>query len=307
MPRLFRIVPLVVLTLAASGCYLDHGLGPEPRPDGAVPPPLDGGSPALDSGRRVDAGRVDAGRDAGLECPIQRADWACFESFAMPPGRPFELPLTVDACECCPQAECAVEVDEAARTLRVTTTSCPGLCDCLACNSATAACQVPALPEGTWTVEINGTPAMRLPVIDEPGLIPPPAACVDFAEPDECTGEEALEGRAQNVSEACVRQMFGGQYVIELRDECGTCDREGPCIVTAEARDDLDLPPGMEIRVDARRFFGACAGDCGAACFETTRRCVLPPLAEGDVHRVYVNGLGPFTFVGGEAEACSGG
>jgi hypothetical protein len=306
MRLLSQVVPLAFAALVLSGCYLDHGF--EPR-DAAVR--VDGGPILRDAGAPRDGAiGIDArsAPDAGLRCPLARAEWACFESFLIPPDRPFELPLSIDACDCCPMSECAVTVDAASRMLRATTTLCPGLCDCVACNPAVARCQVPGLSQGVWTVEVNGTIAMRLPVADDPGLVPSPPACVDFAEADACTGEGVLEGSRQRASRVCVTSGFDDRLVLRIDDDCGTCDREGPCTVTAEPRLTDDLPPGTDLRVVASRFFGACDGACPPACFETSRTCVIPPLPPGEVHRVFVEGVAPFTFVSGSGvDVCSGG
>lgn len=302
MRSLAQVASLVAVSLL-GGCYLAHEGAP--RPDAALAvdagAPRDAGSPPRDPGPPRDAGL-----DAGLRCPLARADWACVEPFPIAPGRPFTLPVTLDACGCCPTSECAVSVDAPARVLRITTSLCDDVCDCVACFPAVAACEVPALRAGAWTVEANGALAMELTVGDEAGDLPR-AACTHFAEADGCTREGVLDGRLQRADRVCVAPSPDGGHVVRVTDSCGNCDLEGPCSVLARARRTDDLPSGTDLTVLARRYAGACIGECADVCTETTRTCVLPRLEPGETHRVFVEGGPTLTFVSGSGdEVCVG-
>ncbi|WP_157068561.1 hypothetical protein [Sandaracinus amylolyticus] len=299
-------VPLLAISSAVlSGCYLGHGAdGPLPRDGGgqdARTTPI-----VPDASIPVDAGQV---RDAGLTCAPTRADFACLESFAVPAGRDFTLPLAFDTCGCCAQTECAVvDVTRDSQTLRLVTALCPDPCDCDACNTPIAQCEIPALPPGEWLVEVNGAPAMRLPVVDEE-LPLPPGGCIDFAEDDACTrGPGVFEGRAMRPSRACVRRGIGGTShdELDLTEECGTCDRESTCEVRVMTRLTTDLPPGSDLHVTAGRYVGGCDGICPPVCIENTRTCALPSLPPGDVNRIFVDGSPILTFTSGETDVvCS--
>ncbi len=312
MNALCRPVPILLTLLSLTACA-----------EARVTPPADAGTPPSDAaapdGSARDAATPDADLpdtgtpdaavpDAGLLCPLLRANGVCLETTIVPAGRPFELPFQLDTCGCCPSTECAVGVDPATRTLRVTTTFCADPCDCAACNPAVARCAFPALDAGTWTLEVNGEPASRLAVGAEPGLVPAPAACIDFAELTTCESATPLDGAPQRATDVCVTSDRAQRHIVNLVDTCGGCTLEGPCVVTVEKRSTDDLPPGNEIRVSATRYENACMPACLAVCMETTRTCILPPLVEGETQRVYVEGRPPFVFVSGrDVRACSGG
>ncbi|UJR84602.1 hypothetical protein [Sandaracinus amylolyticus] len=305
MLRLSQSVPLLAITSAlVSGCYLDHGAdGPTPRDAGTVDARTTPIGP--DASLLWDAGSAP---DAGLTCAPTRADFVCLESIVVPAATPFTLPLAFDTCGCCAQTECAVvDVTRDSRTVRLVTTLCPDPCDCDACNTPIAQCEIPGLPAGEWLVEVNGAPAMVLPVASPHHTNG--RTCVDFAEDDECTrGREVLEGRPMRPSRACVRRGFGGEShdELDLVEECGTCDRESTCEVRVVPRLTDDLPPGSDLHVTANRYLGACDGVCPPVCIENTRTCPLPSLPPGDVNRVFVDGEPILTFTSGESEVvCS--
>jgi hypothetical protein len=311
MNVLCRSVPLLLALLSLAACAevrvtppADAGMPPSDAaaPDGSAPDaaPPDAGLP--------DTGTPDAAvPDAGLLCPVLRANGVCLEDARIAAGRAFELPFQLDTCGCCPATECAVGVDAATRTLRVTTTFCADPCDCAACNPAVARCAFPALDAGTWTLEVNGEPASRLEVDDGPGVVPAPAACIDFAEDNGCDTGDPLGGAPQRATDVCVTSDRAQRHVVSLVDACGGCSLEGPCVVTVEKRFTDDLPSGNEIRVSATRYENACMPACPEVCMETTRTCILPPLVEGETQRVFVEGRPPFVFVSGrEVRACSG-
>ena len=307
MPALCRYVPILLAVLALAACA--DARTAEPADAGA--PPGDGSLPDASGpdASTTDASTPDAAApDAGLFCPLLRANGVCLENTPVPAGRPFELPFQLDTCGCCPSTECAVGVDPATRTLRVTTTFCADPCACAACNPAVARCAFPALDAGTWTLEVNGEPASRLAVGEEPGLVPAPAACIDFAELTTCESATPLDGAPQRATDVCVSSDRAQRHIVSLVDTCGGCTLEGPCVVTVEKRVTDDLPPGNEIRVSATRYENACMTACLAVCMETTRTCILPPLVEGETQRVFVEGRPPFVFVSGrDVRACSGG
>lgn len=331
-----HVVPSLALGLLLSGCYLAHetcGLPPGQVccdldrsqivpsipdtcpvvcPRGAVPrggleclagppPPLDGGMPPPPPPR-------DAGRDAGLRCPLARASATCLESFLVSPGLPFELPVAFDTCGCCIDTECRVEVATVlgAPTLRLETTMCPDPCDCDACVMPEARCAVPALSEGLWNVVVNGAPAFALPVFADSGVVPPPPACASYADPDRCAlSEGPLDPSGWRPRRVCVheRGWEGGptSTAITVTNDCWGCgDLHGPCVASLQPRFTDDLPPGGEIFLAPTAFPSACDVDCPAICVESERRCLVPRLTPGDYYRVWADGEPMLTFIAGE-------
>ncbi|MBX3251374.1 MAG: hypothetical protein KF901_29625 [Myxococcales bacterium] len=258
--------------------------------------PRDGGVP-----------RTDGGLDAGL-CPAVRASFTCLESFVAPANERFELPVSFDECGCCAEATCGVDVDVRSRTLHLTTGLCPDPCDCDACHTPVARCAVPGLPRGDWRVEVNGAPAFVLPVSDADFFVPPPPACMRYAEDDGCDASDPISsGRPDPITEVCVdldRASARGHVAWAVNDGCGGCAREGICGAVVMERLTDDLPPGGDIFLEPRRYFGACDGACPPACFETEQLCPLPTLDPGGFYRVYVHGALVFSFTEGQGRAC---
>ena len=278
-----------------AGSAVRIGTCAGPLPVDAGPLPVDGGPLPVDAGSP----------DAGFLCEPVRADFSCLPGDTFPAGEAFDLPYAFDGCGCCTESECAVDVDPAARTLRLTTTLCPDPCDCAVCATPTGSCRVPALEPGTWTLEANGEPAMRLEArAPEPGFVPPPPTCVDYAQVDECRGDP-LDSTPMNVDQVCVGPRFD-RTVLELLNRCGSCERESSCAVALEPRLTDDLPPGGDLRVDPRVFFPGCELACPPVCMERTRECTTPELTPGDVYRVFVGDELALTFTAGEGgRVCS--
>lgn len=302
-----RLTALAVLTVACiASCYADRL-----RASGS-----DGGTvdaTVLDA--RVRDAHTDPPdarpplRDAGFTCPLARADFTCLPTFRAYPERPFILPLAFDTCACCPRAECAVDVDTSSHTLRLTSTLCADPCDCTACNTPVADCDVPGLEAADWLVEVNGGAAYRLPVMEGSGREPAPPACVAFAEVDACTGAMTLDGAPQRASSTCVRPsafFHGYGYSIEVTESCGTCDHESTCTVRLERRSTFEFPPGGDLYVAPLRFQGACDGPCDAVCMEHVRRCEAPALDPGQYYRVFVDGVVQLSFTAGtDTDVCT--
>jgi len=282
------------LRAEASCTPSDGGTAPPPPP----PVPADAGTPA----------------DAGpLMCPEVRADATCLESFLVQPGVPFELPVTFDTCACCAATECRAEVTEVlgTPTLRLTTTMCPDPCDCETCVTPRASCAVPALEAGLWDVVVNDAPAFRLPVFPDSGFVPPPPACVSYAEPDVCRLSESVpEVSGYRPGEVCVRERGGAALptTVTVAHHCWGCgDLQGPCSVTLEPRLPADLPPGGEIRLGPTHFATACDVDCPDVCIRAEQSCIVPDLEPGGFYRVWADGEVVLSFTAdGAAFACSG-
>ena len=303
-----RRLALALLGLASlTGCYLHHRLGDD-LSDGSVVDARARDAGVVDAAISRDASRDASMPDASLRCPLVRADFACLSSFLVQPGFAFALPLSFDTLTCCGMGECAVSVDDASQTLRLTTTRCEEACACAPTQTLSVECAIPALRRGDWVVEVNGSAAYRLPVMEDSGLVPPPAACVDFAEGDACTGSATLDGHPQRASRTCATQAGSdGRYQIDVTDSCGSCDRESTCGVTLELRFTDDLPPGGDLRVSPTRFFGACDGDCIDLCMVHERGCSTPPLERGQFYRVFVGDTQQITFTAGiEPNVCNG-
>lgn len=287
---LHRPVALLLLAIAGvAGCYA-HRLPAGASDGGTVidtlvrdgdTPPTDAESPPI---------------DAALMCPLARADFTCFSSEDVVPGRPFTLPLSFDTLVCCGDAACAVAVDAATRTLHLTSALCPDTCECRPTRTPVAECAIPALAEGVWLVEVNGAAAFQLPV----GTYVTDR-CIEFAEVDSCTSPATIVAASmQSVSSACVHtSVDGDRNWIDVTDDCGTCDREGPCIINV-----FSTPDGAVGNIDmhAYRFRSACAPDCPAVCIPHTRRCELPPLHVGGYYEGPLPGLA--FVVGTDTELC---
>lgn len=340
-----HFVPSIVLSLVVfSGCYLKHGEGPElcGPPLGQVCCDAEGRSvaarrdcpfacpagTALVSQRLcvpepepwpVDAAPVepfDAGPapDAGLMCPLVRADATCLASWLVAPGMPFALPVTFDTCGCCAASECRVEVTsiDGAPTLRLTTTLCPDPCDCAVCRTPETRCAVPALSEGAWNVVVNGAPAFTLPVFADSGLVPPPPACATYAEADVCSlSPRPLETSGWRPAAVCVAEELREgvpQTVVTATSDCWGCTLlDGDCTARLEPRFTDELPPGGEIHLQPTHFATACDVDCPAVCMEHEQRCIVPPLTPGHFYRVWADGEPMLGFIAGETpRRCSG-
>src|SRR5574339_10144 len=118
------------------------------------------------------------------------------------------------------------------------TALCPDPCDCDGCYTPRGACSVPPLTEGSWNVVVNGTHAFHLPVFADSGLVPPPPACVSYAEPDLC----APSARPRRTSgwrpdEVCVAHSRPETLELVAVDHCWGCgELRGDCIATLEQR-----------------------------------------------------------------------
>jgi len=310
MKRLCQGV-LTSLLVVTTGCYDMHGMGSDagaPLDAGRMTVPTDG-ELGWDSAW---PGPGDAGRDVLTippRCPEVRADATCLESFAIQANAPFVLPFQFDGCGCCIETECEVRADEATRTIALTTHLCPDPCDCDACITPTGGCSVPALTElGQWTVEVNGTVAFAIGVVDlsDPIHTPPPPGCATYAEVDECGGATPDLTTGPVRGSVCRAGSSSGdlRQVLRLTDPCWGCgDLDSSCAAIVAPRLTDDLPPGGDITLTARRYGTNCDVDCPGVCIEHTRECDLPPLVAGEYYRVIVDGEVALSFVEGEPMA----
>ncbi len=338
-----QVVPSLVLLLLSAGCYRAHQSSGEPIcvapsgmiccdasglpaltfsgcpfvcPPGAalVPerecrpdPPIDGGQPHSP----IDGGLFapDAGDGGALSCPLERGDATCLSSLLIEPGVAFELPVTFDACGCCMESECRVEVTsvDGSPTLLLTTALCPDACLCDRCIVPEARCAVPALEEGVWSVVVNGAPAFQVPVV-RGGVVEPPAVCHSYAAPDMCSVSMApLDAWGWRPMEVCVEPARVEHTVLTVSSDCWSCgDLHGTCSVRLEPRLTDDLPPGGELRLDPTTFVSACDYDCPATCVPAERHCQVPPLVPGHFYRVWSDGEPILTFVAGETDRLCG-
>lgn len=271
---------------------------PTPPPPAPPPPPpsVDAGPPPVDAG-------------PPLTCPPQRAQFTCLESFAVRPGRAFDLPVSFDVCHCCSEAQCAVAIDPGSRQIHLTTALCPDPCDCDGCSgSPTAACSVPPLDRGIWQVLVQGEHAFELPVDDEAGLVAPPAACVAYPGVDTCGDADPRSATSHPIAEVCLEtgRRFGSPWLdtaIRVVEDCRGCgDIEGACTVTLDPRFTDDLPPGGELRLSSTRYWTNCDVDCPGVCIAHERRCPVPALEPGHYYRVWVDGEPLISFTAGESE-----
>lgn len=275
---------------------LEAACVPRGRRDAGPPPDA---RPPIDDAAVLDAGPLPPG------CEPHRADFTCLESFLAPPRVPFTLPVTLDACGCCPGSACGARVDPTTQTLHLDTALCQDLCDCDACFPANAECAVPALEPGLWNVVVNGAPAFELPVFEDSGLVPPPPACASYAAPDPCASDPFIDPMARVPTRACVQEDVNGRTELVLTHDCLSCaDLVGPCVVALEPRLTDDLPPGGELRVLETTHTSRCDVDCPEVCMRVDRVCELPPLVPGDLYRVWMGVSLLSTFVAGVPTSC---
>ncbi|MCB9614997.1 MAG: hypothetical protein H6722_21380 [Sandaracinus sp.] len=285
--------------------------GPEASPPSACPyrcpdrtvltpleecvPPMDAGLPPADSA-------------VGYCSPPVPGDHVCLPQQFAPAGRPFQLPVTMDGCGCCPPTGCSVAVDEGRKHLLVHTTVCheEDVCDCDSCQRPVATCEIPALARGDWTVESLNGGSFALRVEDEISLVPEPPACTTFGEADGCTRAPLENLRPDPVSRICIERNETGRHLARLVNDCGGCAHQGPCVARVRERLTDDLPPGGEIELEPTVYFGDCDGACPPVCIETERECPLPELLPGGYYRVWVDGRPRLSFVEGTEPACGG-
>jgi hypothetical protein len=298
---------LAVGLLLVSGCYAIHE--------------ANGSAAAGDSGLLAATPDVPlaAPRDAGVDtltiaprCPPVRADATCLESFAIPAFQPFELPIQFDSCACCGEVECFARVDEATRTISLSTHLCPDTCDCDTCDTPRGSCSVPALSElGPWTVEVLGTRAFTIDVLDgsDPVPVPPPPGCVTYAELDECGGAQPYFTAPPVRGSVCHSRGPNERTQLRLTavDSCWSCgDLDSSCEAIVAPRSTGDLPPGADITLTARSYGTNCDVDCPDICLSHRRDCELPPLVPGHLYRVLLDGEVALSFVEGETSgACA--
>ncbi len=326
-----HFVPALVCALALPGCLLSHQNETEPgfcgRPAGMVccrdgvsvgsdPTPCPFECPA---GTRLvrDLDCVGIVIDGGMPppppppppppaCPLVRAHVACLaEDLVVAPGVPFELPLTYDQCGCCIETACAVEADDATRTLRLGTTLCPDPCDCDTCVVPTVTCSVPGLRRGSWRVIANGSDAFTLRV---GGAVEPAAAgaCATFADENDCEPGERLDLHEVRPETVCAEpHAFLPLHHLRLSWSCPDCrEINGPCVVRYEERFTDDLPPGGELHLAPPTAHTAdCRADCPPACFERMEECITPDLLPGNFYRVWYEDRPILSFTAGDGSA----
>ena len=255
----------------AAECWAEgpRDAGPDTRP------------PVFDSGRR-DTGPRDTGPPPGLVCPLRRPVAACSGApgLVVVQGEPFQFPYRFDECGCCPETECVATVDPGAQTVDIYMTLCEDPCDCDACIPIEGSCRVPPIPfAGDWRVEVNGAPALVLPVRERAGGEPNPPGCATFADDAPCRLGDPLVSHAWSVTQACVRER-AARRVIELVDGCASaCDIQSTCI-SYLAGDSIVVEP----------FAASCADACVDVCARVVRHCEIPDLPPGDVVYPIVSG-----------------
>ncbi len=295
-PAGFEVTPLSRCpTRCPAGSTRSDAICPRPSfPDASVP---DASGPVADAGA------------PSLCAPVDGVS-TCRDPWVAPAGEPFTLPVTLDACGCCPDTQCDVQLGdvEGRPALRVSTRICPDPCDCDGCFPAQAQCEVPSLGPGTYEVVVNGSPSFALEAqVSAPGLVPPPPGCATFAEPDRCQISETLDDHALQPSRVCVAAappVAGGGTSLRVEADCTACgELLGPCYAHIEPRLTDDLPPGGEIFLTTRAHWTDCDVDCGPRCRVATLDCALPPLVDGDVYRVFHDGVAVGTFTAGDGRA----
>lgn len=327
MRWLCHLVPALIFGIGAGGCSLFHGrcsetvvyvccdddtgayVGdatgcPASCPSGSSVSNICDGTPIADSGppQVLDAGSP---TPPPLMCMPARGLASCLSEGTAPANQAFVLPVEVNDCACCPDTECAVEVDRATQTLRLTTTMCPDPCDCAQCLPAYARCEVPALAEGAWNVVVNQAPAFSLQaLVPAPGLVAPPPLCATHAGVDDCQLDDRLEVEPRRPDRLCVRRHSTGT-VLRMETDCPSCGEIlGPCLTRVEQRFTDDLPPGGEIYVDTFAGQTDCDIDCPAICQPDSLDCRTPELEAGNFYRVWYEGTVIGSFTAGGADSC---
>lgn len=247
-----------------------------------------------------------------LECPEVRADAACSFPSVIDAGVPFTLPMEFHTCGCCIDTECVVErVYPDEQRVVLTTTMCPDPCDCDTCIMPRVSCDIPALSEGNWTVEVNDVDAFRLDVQRRaPGFVEWPDRCVAFAEGDMCSPGGELERLREHssIDQICIEPSpFERLTWVSVTDTCSTCGVfDGPCTVDLQPRYTDDLPPGGEILLGVTRHDTSCDIACPDVCMLDEQRCAMPQLEPGHFYRVHLHGevVHSFTYEPGSGDSC---
>lgn len=299
-----RFVPILLLLAACA----DHH---------AVDPRTDGGTPRVDAPDRADAPAFvdvpvfgDAGPDSpdGMfpdTCRPEQPQFYCLDRPYAPADEPFTLRLAYAGCFCEETARCEVSgIGSGLIQLRTSLCGSPALCgECV--PEVELECELPALPPADYEIRIHGESVGLLPVYPPvPGPTVEGPRCTSFAVVDGCTGGRVFESTRDRFHRMCVEQE-GDREWLRLVDDCAECPAyHGLCDARVEPRLDRFFPPGADIHLDPRIYYGACDGACDDSCHHDERRCPLPALRPGDFYRVLVDGELVMSFTGGETSSC---
>jgi hypothetical protein len=316
MTRFLTLVPALLLV----ACFGSHGSDDGPSDDR---PLTDGGvhrndwGPGHDFGPRpVDGGPI--GRDGGHAgpCSPRRADVTCGTA-PHPSGIPFDLPVAIGGdgeCYCGETVDCAVSVRPGPTgepvELDLNTNICVGGALCDACFPyIEGSCRVPALPEGSYPVWMNGERAFDLEV--EGADFIGQEQCTRVAAPDPLgCGPVSWPPQGFEPGEICHPESVftGSRATITVVDTCASCGQQpGPCTVTV---DESGFAPVLQVQTS--RTYTACDVDCPAICMRMEHECVVPDtLAPETYHQVLVNGVNFGTgittgMLGDPSEVCAG-
>lgn len=233
--------------------------GPPSPPPPPPPPGCEGGEPrALD-----------------LLCP----SW-------IPAGRATTIPVAIGGdgqCYCGESVACEVTSVTRTGTIELSTSICSEglLCDgCFPYVEAT--CELPALPEGTWAVRVNGERLFDLNV-SPPDVMPEWGLACQHRRGEDTLGcgTDWPPQPVEQPTETCHPRGAYPEERVTLRvtDGCASCGTiEGPCRV--DVFDDV-------VRLSPRRVNTNCDVDCPTICMPQEHTCVTPPLPEG-TWRVFV-------------------
>jgi len=290
---LCQVVPCSVLAgaLVLGGCFGSHGASGEDagRPGrDAGPIPGDGGIPRADSGPRPrDAGPVPP--DAGPRCSPADIDLSCFSHVSAGTPTAIRVAMGGEGCFCGEMVSCFAAVGSGTRTLELTTHMCVGDFLCDGCFPfIEGECRLPALAEGTWRVNVNGSYGFDLNVLPT-GVLPERGeTCIRRAARDDACGGVIAEPVSDRHGRVChPLHAYPEQRIpITVTDGCGTCGAlAGPCAV--DVFDDV-------VRVRPTTVWSMCDYDCPAVCMPRDDVCWTPPLAPGE-YQVVVDGIGGYT------------
>ncbi|MEM9075211.1 MAG: hypothetical protein AAGE52_42325, partial [Myxococcota bacterium] len=277
-------------TCASGVCdpFCSRRIDPDGGVDGAVDAGFDSGVDAgdpmtcdccgtevtIDPDQNCDSGVCDPFCLVG--CEERPIDLICGYSH-IPAGTPTTLPVQIggrDQCFCGETVQCSVG-RPGSFTLELSTELCSAGALCDACFPfVEGTCNLPALEEGTWTVNVNGQPSFELGVIPSDVLPERGSVCQRRADHDSFCGV-TWPARAYDPGLVCHpgTAPAGTRIAIEVTDSCGGCGS-----IAGECR--VDVFDNI-IRVQPRSLASACDIDCPAVCIEREDVCYTPPLDAG--------------------------
>lgn len=289
-------MPIVLAcALGASGCYLFHEreVGARPTsPDASVVRPPDGGRAARDAGLpATDAASPECGPGTFAVGPLPpRLLCGLTVDGVVRAGLAQELVALTDGCHCAGTISCTARIT-GDHALAIDTLFCesPAIdCDCFDESPVTTfGCALPPLDAGTWSVAVDGRPALLLNAADGP--IPsersgPIDICWEASPREDpearpCSWPSAAE---MFVAGFCHdNEVVAGAHVEIEVEGMHSCEHDQADCEVVVVGDEIHITPRLR----------ACGDPCPTCelCAPIRHRCVTPRLSPG-VYRVVSGG-----------------